>query len=126
NSPGTKWTIGSSVRDIGPWSGGLTFRNVNAYFFRSGTNVGVIPTFGTLDASLSMKLPQFPGTLLNLSVSNLYSCTANNVVFKAGTTPANTTIATEDRGCGFSRKHREMVNMPEIGTMAFVGLRVAR
>jgi iron complex outermembrane receptor protein len=126
NSPGMKWTVGASARDYGPMSGGLTFRNVNAYFFRSGTNVGVIPTFGTLDASLSFRIPQLQGTLLNVSVANLYSCTANNVTFKTGTTPANSAIATEDRGCGFSRTHREMVNMPEIGTMAFVGLRVAR
>jgi iron complex outermembrane receptor protein len=126
NSPGTKWTLGASARDVGPWSGGLTFRNVNAYYFRSGTNVGVIPTFGTLDASLSYKIRQLPGTLLNVSVSNLFSCTANKVTYTAGTTPANSVIASEDRGCGFSRTHSEMINMPEIGTMLFVGLRVNR
>jgi iron complex outermembrane receptor protein len=64
--------------------------------------------------------------LLNASVSNLYSCTATNLTFQTGTTPANSVIATEDRGCGFNRKHREMVNMPEIGLMAFVGVRVTR
>ncbi|HEY9229054.1 MAG TPA: TonB-dependent receptor, partial [Gemmatimonadaceae bacterium] len=126
NAPGTKWTLGSSVKNVGPWSGGLTFRNVNAYFFRSGTNIGVIPTFGTLDASVSFKIPQLQNTLLNASVSNLYSCTANNVTYQTGTTPANSIIATEDRGCGFDRKHREMVNMPEIGLMAFFGVRVSR
>ena len=57
NSPGTKWTLGSSLKNVGPWTGGLTFRNVNAYFFRSGTNIGVIPTFGTLDASVSSRIP---------------------------------------------------------------------
>ena len=126
NSPGTKWTLGASAKNLGGWSSGLTFRNVNAYFFRSGTNVGVIPTFGTLDASVSYKVPQLQNMLVNLSVSNLYSCTANNVAFKTGTTPANSQIATEDRGCGFNRTHREMINMPEIGTMAFLGIRVSR
>jgi iron complex outermembrane receptor protein len=126
NAPGTKWTLGSSVKNVGPWSGGLTYRNVNAYFFRSGTNVGVIPTFGTLDASLSFKVPRLQNMLLNASVSNLYSCTATNLTFQTGTTPANSVIATEDRGCGLNRKHREMVNMPEIGLMAFVGVRVTR
>ena len=106
--------------------GSPPFRNVNAYFFRSGTNIGVIPTFGTLDASVSYKIKQLQNTMLNVSVSNLFSCTANNVKYKTGTTPANTTIDSEDRSCGFSRTHREMVNMPEIGTMAFVGIRVAR
>jgi len=126
NSPGTKWTLGSSLKNVGPWTGGLTFRNVNAYFFRSGTNIGVIPTFGTLDASVSYKIKPLQNTMLNVSVSNLFSCTANSVKYKTGTTPANTTIESEERSCGFSRTHREMVNMPEIGTMAFVGIRVAR
>jgi hypothetical protein len=61
-----------------------------------------------------------------VSVSNLFSCRANSVKYRTGTTPANTTIEWEERSCGFSRTHREMVNMPEIGTMAFVGIRVAR
>jgi hypothetical protein len=35
----------------------------------------------------------------------------------------NNILDTQDRGCGFSRKHREMINMPYIGMMTFVGLR---
>jgi iron complex outermembrane receptor protein len=75
---------------------------------------------------MSFKIPQVQGTMLNLSVANLYSCSAKDVVYKTGTTPANSVIASENRGCGFGRTHREMINMPEIGTMAFVGLRVSR
>ena len=44
--------------NIGPVTAGLTFRNVNGYYFRSGTNTGVIPTFGTLDANVSVKVPR--------------------------------------------------------------------
>ena len=126
NAPSTKWTVGTTLKDVGPWTAGLTFRNVNAYYFRSGVNTGVIPTFGTLDATLSARIPQMPRTLINVSVSNLYSCGATGVTYKTGTTPANSVIATETRGCGFSKQHREMINMPEIGTMLFVGLRVSQ
>ena len=123
NSPGTKWTLGASARDVGPWSGGLTFRNVNAYYFRSGTNIGVIPTFGTLDASLSFKIPQLPGTLVNVSVSNLYSCTANNVTYRHGHDAGQFGHRVGESRVRLQRgRTREMINMPEIGTMAFVGL----
>jgi hypothetical protein len=64
--------------------------------------------------------------LVNLGVSNLFSCTATSVTYVAGTAPANSQIATEDRGCGFNRKHSEMVNMPQIGTMVFLGMRITR
>lgn len=126
NAPGTKWTLGATMRDIGPATAGLTFRNVNGYFFRSGSNLGVIPTFGTLDASVNVKAPTMQNVLVNLSVSNLFSCTATSVTYVAGTAPANSQIATEDRGCGFNRKHSEMVNMPQIGAMVFLGMRISR
>ena len=126
NSPDTKWTLGASATNLGPWTTGLTFRNVHAYYFRSGTNVGVIPTFGTLDASVSYRVPGVDGMQLSASVGNLYSCTANDVKYTAGTTPTNTQIASESRGCGFSRRHAEMINMPEIGMMFFTGIRISR
>ncbi len=126
NAPGTKWTLGATMRDIGPATAGLTFRNYNSYYFRSGSNLGVIPTFGTLDASLNVKVPSLQNALLNVGVSNLFSCTAESVTYVAATVPANSQIATEARGCGFNRKHSEMVNMPQIGTMVFVGMRLSR
>jgi outer membrane receptor for ferrienterochelin and colicins len=129
NSPTTKWTMGATARDMAGVSAGLTWRNVEQYYFRSGSNTGVIPTFGTLDANASYKLP---GVLsqarLNVGVSNLFSCAAKNPTFRAAaTTPTqpNSIILTEERGCGFGRKHREMINMPYIGMMTFVGVRYA-
>ena len=126
NAPGTKWTAGATLRDIGPATAGLTFRNYNAYYFRSGSNLGVIPTFGTLDANVNVKVPGLQNAIVNLGVSNLFSCTAEKVTYQAGTVPANSIIATEDRGCGFNRKHSEMINMPQIGTMVFLGMRLSR
>ncbi len=126
NSPTTKWTVGVTGRDIGPVTTGVTWRNVNGYYFRSGTNTGVIPTFGTLDANVSVKMPRMQNALINLSVANLLSCSALNVTYEpvsAAFPQPNQRIASEDRKCGFDRKHREMINMPEIGRMAFLGVR---
>ncbi|GLC27720.1 TonB-dependent receptor [Roseisolibacter agri] len=126
NAPSTKWTLGATVKNVGPLTVGATFRNVNAYYFRSGINTGVIPTFGTLDANVSLKLPAVPNAMLNLGVSNLLTCSARNLKYKAGTPKANSVIESEDRSCGVGRKHAEMVNMPEIGGMAFLGVRLHR
>jgi iron complex outermembrane receptor protein len=129
NAPTMKWTGGVTARDLGPLSLSATWRNVNAYYFRSGSNSGVIPTFGTLDANVSLKLASLQSTMLNLGVSNLFSCTAENLVYgtPAGAQP-NSRLASEreDRGCGFTRRHIEMINMPQIGPMAFFGIRVQR
>jgi iron complex outermembrane receptor protein len=126
NAPNTKWTIGATAKDLGPVTVGATFRNVNAYYFRSGINTGVIPTFGTLDANVLVKLPALQGAMLNLGVSNLFTCSARDLRYRAGTPKANSVIESEDRACGFGRKHAEMVNMPEIGGMAFLGVRFQR
>jgi iron complex outermembrane receptor protein len=132
NSPGTKWTVGATAKNIGPVTAGATWRNVVGYYFRSGVNSGIIPTFGALDATVSLQVPGMQRAMLNLGVNNLFSCTAEKVSYRtaAVTAPAvvrpNGVIATQERGCGFNRKHREMINMPEIGTMAFLGLRLQR
>ncbi len=129
NAPGTKWTIGATARDLGPLTLGATYRNVNAYYFRSGINTGVIPTFGTVDASVSLKLSQLPGTLLSLGVSNLFTCSATNLRYAPVSVEfpkPNARIVSEDRSCGVGRKHAEMINMPEIGGMAFLGVRFTR
>ena len=126
NAPGTTWTLGATAHDMGPVTFGGTFRNVQGYYFKSGSNAGVIPTFGTLDLSLSAHLPQLPNASVNLSVANLFSCSAESITYVTGTTPPNSQIASEERKCGFNRTHGEMINMPSIGTMLFLGMRVSR
>ena len=39
---------------------------------------------------------------------------------------AHAEVTDRDKKCGFGEKHREMVNMPEIGTMVFLGVRYSR
>jgi len=130
NAPTTKWSIGATARDLGPFTVGLTFRNVNAYYFRSGTNTGVIPTFGTLDANVTLKIPSLENSIISLTASNLFSCTHENLKYSTPiTTPPsqpNSVLASSDKGCGFDRKHIEMINMPSIGPMMFLGVRYSR
>jgi hypothetical protein len=38
----------------------------------------------------------------------------------------NSKVKSQEHKCGFGRKHKEMINMPEIGTMVFLGARFQR
>ena len=111
NAPSTKWTLGLDARNVGPFEGGVTFRHVTGYRFASGINVGQIPTFNTVDLSLSTALGD-TGARLNVGVNNLFTCRSAN--------PAEND---PDSSCGFGVEHTEMVNMPSIGTNVFVGIR---
>jgi len=111
NSPSTKWTAGVHARDLGRWSGGTTLRYVNGYRFLSGINNGRVPTFSTADLNLGYRVPSLHSQV-NLAVANLFSCHAKDL-----------TIADGEQ-CGFGVKHTEMVNMPAIGTMVFLGVRM--
>jgi len=127
NSPTSKINAGLDFAELTKsLNGGFTIRYVNGYDFLSGVNVGHIPTFSTFDFTLGYRLPTTTSARLNLSVQNLLSC-------KSGTTTPNQWIAagrrsvyTKGRECGFNKKHMEMLNMPEIGTMVFLGLRLDR
>ncbi|MFL5382551.1 MAG: TonB-dependent receptor domain-containing protein [Longimicrobiaceae bacterium] len=111
NSPSTKWTAGVHARDLGRWSGGTVLRYVNGYRFVSGINNGRIPTFSTLDVNVGYRVPNLRSQI-NLAVANLFSCHAKDLTIADG------------EECGFGVKHTEMVNMPAIGTMVYLGLRV--
>jgi outer membrane receptor for ferrienterochelin and colicins len=127
NSPTSKANVGMDFSELGSKdaSAGFTIRYVNGYDFLSGVNVGHIPTFDTFDFTAGYRLPAIGGKL-NLSVQNLFSC-------RAGTTTPNGWIAagrkstyTPKSQCGFAQKHIEMINMPEMGTMVFLGLHLDR
>ena len=111
NAPSTKWTLGADVRDLNDFLGGATIRHVTGYDFTSGVNTGHIPTFTTLDLTGGYMLERY-NTQLTLNVTNLFSCRS-----------ADEAIEGDDGGCGFGQRHREMVNMPQVGTMVFLGVR---
>jgi iron complex outermembrane receptor protein len=111
NSPSTKWTAGIRARDLGRWSGGTTLRYVNGYRFISGINNGRIPTFSTLDVNVGYRVPSMRSQV-NLAVANLFTCHKKDATI------------TDGEQCGIGVRHTEMVNMPGIGTMVFLGVRV--
>ena len=111
NSPSTKWTAGVRARDLGRWNGGATVRYVNGYQFSSGINVGRVPTFSTLDLNVGYRVPSMRATV-NLAAANLFSCHKYDRTI------------TDGEQCGIGVKHTEMINMPAIGTMVFLGVRV--
>ena len=111
NSPSTKWTAGVHLRDLGRWSGGSVLRYVNGYRFVSGINNGRIPTFSTLDMNVGYRIPNLRSQI-NLAVANLFTCHKYDPTI------------TDGEQCGIGVKHTEMVNMPAIGTMIYLGLRV--
>lgn len=133
NSPATKWTLGTNLANFetryGTLQGSMTARHVNGYYFRSGINMGRIPTFSTLDASIGFRVNRL-NSLLNVGVSNLFSCVGKFSYAdelpaddpRRASDPLRQSPVGEERGCGFGKRHIEMVNMPEIGTMLFVGM----
>jgi outer membrane receptor for ferrienterochelin and colicins len=127
NAPNTKWTLGANLLDIAGPAGGFfhansTLRHVTSHYFRSGINFGVIPTFSTLDLGAGYRLPRF-NTSINVGVNNLFSCSQQQDTPLAYSDPLRTTPTNKERQCGFNMKHTEMINMPAIGTMVFVGAR---
>ncbi|MGH7720342.1 MAG: TonB-dependent receptor [Gemmatimonadaceae bacterium] len=127
NSPTTKITVGMDFAELPAenLSGGFTVRYVNGYSFLSGVNVGRIPTFTTFDFTLGYGLPRL-GSRLNLSVQNLFSCRSGKTTANGFIAAGRPAVYTENRECGFGKKHAEMLNNPEIGTMVFLGIRWER
>jgi iron complex outermembrane receptor protein len=105
--------------------GGFTVRYVNGYNFLSGINNGKIPTFSTFDVTAGYKLPKL-GASLNLSVQNLFACRGGTSTVDGWLAAAKPLKYTAGQECGLGKKHIEMINMPEIGTMAFLGIRFDR
>lgn len=127
NSPTTKFNVGMDFANLyaNQLRGSFTVRYVNGYHFLSGVNNGKIPTFSTFDFTAGYKLP-FTGTSLNLSVQNLFACRGGTSTINGWLAAAKPSIYTKKQECGFNMKHIEMINMPQIGTMAFLGVRWER
>lgn len=124
NSPTSKFNIGMDFADLADrnLNAGFTIRYVNGYDFRSGINVGHVPTFNTFDFTAGYKIPNV-GARLNLSVQNLFACRAGTSTVNGWLAATRPLTYTSKRECGIGKKHIEMINMPEIGTIAFLGIR---
>jgi iron complex outermembrane receptor protein len=123
NAPPIKWTAGAFIKEFLPkLSGGFTARHVTGYVFRSGINAGWIPTFNTLDFNFSYAVPALRMSV-NANVQNAFSCVSK---YTLGTGATAFEIQSSERSCGFDERHQEMVNMPALGTMFFLGVRYNR
>lgn len=123
NSPDTKWNLGLDFVNFIPRStAGFSVRHVNGYGFRSGVNVGRIPTFTTLDISFATQ-PIWNNVRFTAQVLNLFTCTGGTTTPGAWMAAAIPAVYTKGQECGFNREHIEMVNAPALGTMVFLGLR---
>lgn len=124
NSPTFKWNLGADLSDVAgtPLIAGFNARHVAGYKFRSGVNFGYIPAFSTIDLSFGYKLPM-AGTRLNVNVQNLFACVSGETNPNQYIASGRSSIYTPKSKCGFGQQHTEMLNMPSLGTMVFVGLR---
>jgi outer membrane receptor for ferrienterochelin and colicins len=124
NSPTTKFNVGMDFANLynNQLRAGFTVRYVNGYRFLSGINAGKIPTFSTFDFTTGYKLPLYNSSI-NLSVQNLFACRGGTNAIDGWLAAAKPLKYTAKQECGLGKKHVEMINMPEIGTMAFLGLR---
>jgi outer membrane receptor for ferrienterochelin and colicins len=131
NAPNTKWTLGADFSELGAgligagsFQGAATLRHVSSYYFRSGINRGVIPTFSTLDIGMGYNLPRY-NTTFNVAVANLFTCSQDDgkPFIYAASDPLSTQPQNKERKCGAGVRHQEMINMPAIGTMLMVGFR---
>jgi outer membrane receptor for ferrienterochelin and colicins len=123
NSTSAKVNAGMDFANVLPnTNAGFSVRYVNRYSFMSGVNDGIIPSFGTLDFSASYLVRS--GTRITLQAQNLFGCVGGI------STPPVTGIAsgalasyTVKQSCGFGQTHQEMLNMPAIGPLVFLGVR---
>jgi iron complex outermembrane receptor protein len=127
NSPTAKATLGMNFAELGmrELSANWAARFVTGYDFLSGVNIGHIPGFSTFDVGGTYRILDSRARI-NLSVQNLFSCSAGTVAANVWIASGRPAIYTQSRECGFGKKHIEMLNSPQIGTMLFLGLRVDR
>jgi len=127
NSPTTKFTLGMNFAEFvsRQVSASWVTRYVSGYDFLSGVNIGRIPAFGAGDISLGYRLPDM-NARINLSVQNLFASRSGVTAPNGWIASGRPQIFTQNQKCGFGVKHVEMLNSPEIGTMAFLGIRFDR
>ncbi len=123
NSPSAKFTVGmeSTALPFGSF-GGFTMRFVKDYQFLSGAHNGRIPGLLGLDFNVGYRLPS-QRAQINLSVQNAFVCTSGTSTAPAFLNAAVPSGYRRGWGCGIGREHIELLNMPAIGSMAFLGVR---
>ena len=126
NSTSAKVNAGMDWTNVMPnVNAGFSMRYVNRYTFTSGVNRGMIPSFGTLDFSASYLVRT--GTRITLQAQNLLACVGGTSTPPVGGISSSAVTGnatyTVKQSCGFGQTHQEMLNMPAIGPLVFLGVR---
>ena len=123
NSTSAKANVGMDFANIMPnTTAGFSMRYVNRYSFMSGVNDGVIPSFGSVDLSASYEVRT--GTRITLQAQNIFSCVGGvSTPPASGIASGVPAVYTVRQSCGFGQTHQEMLNMPAIGPLVFLGVR---
>ncbi len=125
NSPTMKATVGMDAKDLPAQTfGGFTMRFVKDYKFLSGVHNGRIPGLLAFDFNVGKRLTS--NLVLNMSVQNLFACTSGTTTQAAFLNAGLPSAYQRGWGCGLGRKHIELLNMPALGSMTFIGLRFDR
>lgn len=104
-------------------SASATLRYVNGYTFRSAVVWGRVPTFGMLDLTASYRVPRL-ATTFTVQGQNLAACVGGTSAPPAtGLSSSSMATYTASRKCGLGQTHQELLSMPALGPMIFVGAR---
>lgn len=72
NTPKNKFNLSFANYTIAKYYGfNLTYRWQQEYLYQSSFITGITPSFGTLDAQISMKIPKMPSSVIKIGASNL-------------------------------------------------------
>jgi outer membrane receptor for ferrienterochelin and colicins len=116
NSPTLRWSLSADhSTGRGRAAVGALVRHAAGHEFVSGINQGRVPGFTTAD--VNMRVHVSSSTQLYATVSNLVTCRGATTAAARGPSGAR---------CGVGLRHAEIVNMPEIGTALFAGVRYER
>ncbi|MCA0377530.1 MAG: TonB-dependent receptor [Gemmatimonadetes bacterium] len=125
NAPSFKATAGMDSRDMGFGTmGGFTVRFVKDYQFLSGAHNGRIPGIVTFDFNVGKKIADV--ATLTFAMSNLFTCTSGTSTPGAWVAATVPSVYSRGWGCGLGRKHIEILDMPAVGSMATIGIRIDR
>jgi iron complex outermembrane receptor protein len=122
NSPKHKVSATVESRVGAHWSQWLSVRGVTGYEYRSGSiNTGRIAGFSTADVGVSRELGT-PNLQVRASIQNFASCSGGRYELPITVAPPGVFVG--ERHCGFGITHQELINMPAIGPMMFLTLRI--
>lgn len=124
NTSSNRSSLALELKDLPKGFGAsASARYVNGYQFRSGVLWGQVPSYGTIELSANYRLPG-RGTVLMVQAQNLAACVSGTSTPPlAGLAANNKATFTARTSCGLGLRHQELLSMPAIGSMLFVGVR---